>query len=318
MMVLRARPRHPPFIFARATAAASTEGSAQGAARASVPASTEGSAQGAARASSTDSSAHGAELLGVDQLTDDLLLIVLHELSGSLVDVAAVSVTCRRLHELVLANANDLCAAQTERLDAARQTVNAALEADTDPRAAPLAAVARALAGEPADEPSLARRGYNLAGEPSHARAERWVRGLLSGPCRVSDGAWCGHGLCTYRPLGPRARPGLAVLLEAAVAGATPGTQPGSEGTRGAGSGTQPGSEVTRGAGTQRQAERAGVVASALATMLEAVGAPRLALARWLVLAEQPYSSPRAQLRLALYYHRYLLPTSPLPPLLLP
>ncbi|KAJ1628058.1 hypothetical protein T492DRAFT_1020822 [Pavlovales sp. CCMP2436] len=190
----------------------------------------------------------------LEELTNDVLLIVLLELSqGSLVDVAAVSVTCRRFHDLCLANACALCAAQAEQLNAARGRVSAALEADPDPRAAPLAAVAVIAGG---------------AGEPSRA----YVRGLQSesGHCRVSSGAHCAHGLCTYRPLGLRARPGLAALLEAAADGTTPA---------------------------------AGVVAGALATILEAVGVPRLALARWLVLAEQPWGSSRAQLRCALYYH---------------
>ena len=92
------------------------------------------------------------------------------------------------------------------------------------------------------------------------------------GPCRVADGAWCSHGLCASTPRAPRPKPGVAMLLEAAVEGLGGGA-------------------------------RACNAACALATVLEAAGAPRLALRQWLALAEPPAACPRAQLRVALHHH---------------
>lgn len=108
---------------------------------------------------------------------------------------------------------------------------------------------------------------------PHIEAAERWACALQRGRCRVSDGSWCAHGLCASVPLGPLPKPGVAALFDAASKGG--------------------GGECERTAHVQR----------ALATVLEAVGAPRLALLRWLRLAEPPFGCPRAQLRVGLYYY---------------
>lgn len=197
-----------------------------------------------------------AERAGAHSLSDDLMLLVLARLAaGSFADVAAVLCTCRRFAQLVRGNALPLVAPLAGAISAARCASAAALEAEGSPRAAALGAIAAALA---------ARR--------AGATAETWVRGLQLGPCRVCDGSWCSHGLCMAADFGPRPKPGVAALLEAAAADG----------------------------GTGKAADAVG---RTLATVLEAVGAPRLALLGWMELAEPPSSCPRAQLRVALHYH---------------
>jgi hypothetical protein len=101
----------------------------------------------------------------------------------------------------------------------------------------------------------------------------QWRVALLRGPCRKADGAWCNHGLCASDHRA-RARPGLSTLFDDACAPAAAGSD-------------------------------ASVAAAlrASATLLEVLGAPRLALARWQRLAQPPHCCPRALLRVALHFH---------------
>ncbi|KAG8462047.1 hypothetical protein KFE25_011497 [Diacronema lutheri] len=192
----------------------------------------------------------------LDALTDDAVFLLFARLAASsLADLAAASCTCRRLARLARAHAPALLAPLADAVSAARRARPAAHEAEQGARATALAALGAALAPA-ADE----------------AFADRWMRELQRGPCRVADGAWCSHGLCASTPRAPRPKPGVAMLLEAAVEGLGGGA-------------------------------RACNAACALATVLEAAGAPRLALRQWLALAEPPAACPRAQLRVALHHH---------------